>query len=401
MKKKDELDKEQQIPLKNIINELKRCDTYSRASKFYDKSIKSKKIKNLMKAMGLIKYTEFSEINLYNNKINKKKDIIPFSIKKIHNFLLKEAQEEKQKEIIKKEKLNNTTIKKLHQLTELNINHYKYKHPHLPPCIGTYTPNYNSIYKKTKASIITDNRKDNIIKNKSGLNIMKTLSLNNLDDKKNNKKYSTLETIKIKKSKITERKEKDKNINIFSYKSKNKNQYPLLNKNKSKNLFLNTISDSPTSSNKKYKIKSRIKNNLINEFDKEKNNSISFNNSGTYYNQSNSSKKNSNLGSTYKKQNNKNLINRTNSNSNSKKIKSRNISLKTIFIKPSIPSIGYYHPKYDYIKENIPKISFLSHNNKKDNITYKKNLLRKIITNYNIYKEYQLIQDLNNKYIFN
>ena len=165
MKKKDELSKEQQIPLKNIINELKKCDSYSRASKFYDKSIKSKKIKNLMKAMGLIKYSEFSEINLFN-KIKKKKDIIPFSIEKVHDFLLKEEQEEKQKEIIKREKLNNTVIKKLHQMTELNINHYKYKHPHLPPCIGTYTSNYDSIYKKTKEAIITNNnkdKKDNII----------------------------------------------------------------------------------------------------------------------------------------------------------------------------------------------------------------------------------------------
>ena len=110
MKKKDEFSKENQIPLKNIINELKKCDSYSRASKFYDKSIKSKKIKNLMKAMGLIKYAEFSEIHSFN-KIKKKKDIIPFSIKKVHDFLKKEEKEEKQKEIIKKEKLNNTVIK--------------------------------------------------------------------------------------------------------------------------------------------------------------------------------------------------------------------------------------------------------------------------------------------------
>ena len=249
-------------------------------------------------------------------------------------------------------------------MTELNINHYKYKHPHLPPCIGTYTPNYDSIYKKTKAAIITDynkDKKDKIIKNRSRVNIMKTLSLYNLDNTNNNKKYSTIETTKIKKYKFSERKDKDKKISIFSYKSKNKNQYPLLNRNKSKNLFLNTISNSPTSSNKKYKIKSRIKNNLNKEFDKE--NSISFNNSGTFYNQSNSSKKNLNLGSTNQKDKKYNLLCRT--NSNSRIIKSNNLSLKTIFIKPSIPSIGYYHPKYDYIKENIPKISFLSHNYKK------------------------------------
>ena len=109
MKKKDEFSQEQQIPLKNIINELKKCDTYSRASKFYDKSIKSKKIRNLMKAMGLIKFTEFSEVNLFN-KIKKKKDTIPFSIKKVH-FFIKEEKEEKQKEIIKREKLNNTVKK--------------------------------------------------------------------------------------------------------------------------------------------------------------------------------------------------------------------------------------------------------------------------------------------------
>ena len=118
MKKKDELSQKQQIPLKNIINELKKCDTYSRASKFYDKSIKSKKIRNLMKAMGLIKFTEFSEVNLFN-KIKKKKDTIPFNITKVHDYLIREEQEEKEKEIIKREKLNNTIIKKLHQMTEL------------------------------------------------------------------------------------------------------------------------------------------------------------------------------------------------------------------------------------------------------------------------------------------
>ena len=230
---------------------------------------------------------------------------------------------------------------------------------------------------------------------------MKTLSLNNLDNNSNNnKKYSTLETIKIKSLKLLENKGKNRNISIFSYSSKNKNQYPLLNRNKIKNNNLNTISNSPTSSNKKNKNKSRIKNNLIKDFDKEKNNSISFNNSDTYYNQSNYSKKNSNLylGNINNKLKNRILLNPT--NCNSRIIKGKNLSFKTIFLKPSIPSIGYYHPKYDYIKENIPKISFLSHNNKKEIISYKKNLLRKIITNYNIYTEYQLIQDLNNKYIF-
>ena len=88
-----------------------------------------------------------------------------------------------------------------------------------------------------------------------------------------------------------------------------------------------------------------------------------------------------------------NLLKNKNQNNN------KNLSYKSIFIKPSMPSIGYYNPKYDIINTNIPKISFLYHNNKnkKDDISYKKNLLRKVITKYNTDRDYEVIKVLNDK----
>ena len=79
-------------------------------------------------------------------------------------------------------------------MTELSIQEHNRKYSYLPPDIGTYNPKYDSIYKKTKATIISGINKDskeNIIKNKSDLNIAKTLSFNNLNN--NSKLYSTIE----------------------------------------------------------------------------------------------------------------------------------------------------------------------------------------------------------------
>ena len=54
-----------------------------------------------------------------------------------------------------------------------------------------------------------------------------------------------------------------------------------------------------------------------------------------------------------------------------------------------------YNPNYDYIKENIPSINFSQKILSKNNINYKKNLLRKIMVKYNVNKEYELFQNLN------
>ena len=45
-------------------------------------------------------------------------------------------------------------------MTELNIEQHKIKHQYNPPSIGTYNPNYDSIYKKAKATIILENHED-------------------------------------------------------------------------------------------------------------------------------------------------------------------------------------------------------------------------------------------------
>lgn len=414
MNKKNENKDEEQKTLRSVIHELKKCDAYSRASKFYDKTIKTKKITNIMKAMGLIKINEFSEVQLLN-KEKKKKNHIPFSIKKVKDYLLKKEQEERQKEIIKKEKFNNTIAKKLHKMTELSIQEHNRKYSYLPPDIGTYNPKYDSIYKKTKATIISGINKDskeNIIKNKSDLNIAKTLSFNNLNN--NSKLYSTIEAKNRNCFVLTEKNEDNKNKRIFPYNNKFENKYPLINKNKNFIKF-NTLATKPTSTfTMKNIFKSKIKKNILinNAFENDKNNnSISFNKdkSKISSNQYNSSKKlfeksdifcktkayNNSYFKNKKKTKMKTIKSRNDNLTNSKK----NLSLKTILLKPSIPSIGYYNPKYDYIKSSLPKISFLYHNNnnQKDNFSFKKNLLRKIIIKYNINTDYEVITDLNNK----
>ena len=397
----------QQKSLPNIVNELKKCDSYSRSSKFYDKLIKSKKIREIMKTMGLIKFKGFPEFNVFG-KNTKKKEPKPFNIQKIKKFLLKEEVDEKEKEIIKQQKLNNTIFKKLHRMTQLNIEQHKIKHQYNPPSIGTYNPNYDSIYKKTKATIFMEdhedkrNKKDKFVKNNSGVNVLQKLSLNNIDKAK---KFSNISNIK------DYSEEKGKNISILNNSKNYKSKYPIIFRNKKEFKNFNTISISQISS-RKNKIETISNKNILKAESERKNNTSnnSIKNNNDNLNSSNSSLKNtgtnnidifnktrtyyidSYLGNKNKKKIKSNLLSRNNYN-NSKK----NLSYKTIFIKPSIPSIGYYNPKYEFIKETIPKISFLYHSNKKDDLSYKKNLLRKKINKYNVNSEYQIITSLNNK----
>ena len=393
---------QQQKNLPSIIIELKKCDSYSRPSKFYDKTIKSKKIREMMKTMGLIKIKGFSELKMFHKSI-KRKEEIPFDINKVKEYLLKEEQEKIQKEIDKQEKLNNTVAKKLHKMTELNIEQLKNKHQYLSPSIGTYNPNYDAIYKKPKATIFFEKRKDNsnnlnnLVRNKSGFNMMKNLSLTNIN---NSKQFSTISSRNIDHPILTERKTNIKNYSIFSYNIKEKNENPL---SKDQNKNYNTISNIPFSF-KKYKVKKNI---FIKEFENKNNNST------------NSIKNNSDSSYSFVKQNSNNNLdifsktrpknidsylghknaqrNNLASRNNEKLNKDKNLTLKTLYIKPELPCIGYYNPKYDIIKANIPKISFLYHNIKKDDKNYKKYLLRKIMTNYNVEPDYQIIKSLNNK----
>ena len=398
----------QEKALHSIIQELKKCDTYSRASKYYNKSIKSRKIRDIMKTMGLIKINGFSEIQLLNKE--KKKEIMPFSIKKVKDFLRNEEKQERKKEIIKKEKFNNTIIKKIQKMTELNIQHYKNKHIYLSPDIGTYNPNYDSIYKKTKTAIITENNTDkkenNIKKNNRESNIIKSLSYYNINNN-NSEHFLTIQTKSRKKNLIlTDRKEKNENKKIFSYNYKFKSKYPLINNNNDFIKFNTLTTNHNSSSSLKKNIKKKNKRDILNK----NNNSISFNkdkNKVNFYHNTNSPKKlleinNSDIfnktktyNDSYLKINNKIKNNRNNNIINANK---KHLSHKTIFIKPTIPSIGYYEPKYDFIKSSLPKISFLYHNNNnynKNNFAYKKNLLRKTILKYNMFTDYQVITDLN------
>ena len=398
--------------LPNIVNELKKCDSYSRTSKFYDKTIKSKKIREIMKTMGAIKINTFSEFKVYQ-KDKRIVDSKPFNIQKIKNYLLKVDKDEKEKEIIKQKKLNNTVFKKLYRMTVLNIENNKKKHKYETPSLGTYNPNYDAIYKKPKATIIVDNKKDSIektiktnkkykiFKNKSGINVIKNLYINNIDND-NTKKFSTISSIKD----MRDEKRKDTiNSLLFTYKEKLKGKFPKVYRNKDENQNFNTINIFPLSTGRKKtnKIKSIInKNNLNTQYERQyKTSSNSIKNLHDNLTRSNSSTKNNidifNKTRTYyidsylESRKKPNIINKNNS-----KNKKKNFSHKVLFIKPEMPSIGYYNPNYDFIKENVPKICFLYHNMKKDDFSYKKNLLRKEITKYNINREYEIVKTLNN-----
>ena len=387
MKNNNEDSNELKNIIPNVIAELKKCDSYSRSSKFYDKVIKPKKIREILKTMGFLKINGFSEFKIFNkNKI--KKDEVPFNINKIKDYLEREEKLEKEKEIIKKLKFQNTIRKKLQKMTELNIENHKKNHQYLSPSIGTYNPNYNSIYKKTKGVIIKDDAKENLIKNKSGNNIFKNLSLTRTNNKK---LYSTISSRHLY---TEEKRDKKRKRNVLSYNTK----YPLIFRNKNDLINYNTTIINSFSTNKKKHLKSRIKKILLqNEIDNKKNNSIS-----SINNKSNSSIKKIgdnnidifNKTRTYTiDHNNENVKNKNNNLNN----KTQNLSYKSIFIKPSMPSIGYYNPKYDIINANTPKISFLYHNNNKDEISFKKNLLRRVITKYHIDTDYEVIKTLNDK----
>ena len=358
--------------------------------------------------------------------LKKKKVHIPFNLQKVKNYLLNYDKKIKEQENIKKEKFNNTAIKKLYKMTALNIEEFKNKHPYIPPSIGSYSPNYESIYKKTKSTIILDNRKktdENYFNNKSRINNnTKDLSLKtlNIDNKR---KFMTISSRNTKKDLLSEDKDKKNDISSFNTKY-NVSKNPFINDNKENSSNFNTISNVSISSNLKMNILRRkkipkIKNfNFNKDNDDKNNNSInSGENSKNKTNKSNSSGKNilintidifnktrpkcldpyfiNNLQNKIKLKSLDKDKNRTNSWNDKKK----NLSHNKMVIKPSQPSIGYYNPNYDFIKESIPKISFLYHNieKDKDRIEYKKHLLRKIISKYDVNKEYEIIKKLNEK----
>ena len=275
-------------------------------------------------------------------------------------------------------------------MTELNIENHKKNHQYLSPSIGTYNPNYNSIYKKTKGVIIKDDTKEKFIKNKSGNNIIQNLSLNSTNNKK---LYSTISSRHLY---TEEERDKNKNRNVLSYNTNYQNKYPLIFRNKNDLINYNVTTINSFSTNKKKHLKSRIKKMLLkNEFDIKNNNSIS-----SINNKSNSSIKkivDNNIDIFNKTRTYDNNNENINNKKNNLKNKTENLSYKSIFIKPDMPSIGYYNPKYDIINANIPKISFLYHNNKKDEILFKKNLLRRVITKYHIDTDYQVVKSLNDK----
>ena len=376
-------DYKQQKSLPNILYELKKCDSYSRSSKFYDKNIKSKKIREIMKTMGFIKCKHFSELELFYK--TKKKEMIPFNSRKVKEYLLREEEKIKERNLIKQEILNNKPIKKLYRMTVLNIEDYKSKHPNKSPSIGTYNPNYDSIYKKSKATLIFAAKESN----KNGVRY----NLSSKDIIKN----KTLLPINKAQTFINEYKNKDKgnnssSIKRFSY-NDNKNKDKKDNSNKFGNINFNTISN--TSSRIKL---ASIKRNISSE---NKNESMNSNSNKNTLKNINKNIDIFNKTRTYEpfyenksKSRNPKLLQLLSRNDKERK---KIMSHKTIFIKPTIPSIGYYHPNYDFIKENIPKISFYNHNDEKDPFAYKKNLLRKIVSKYDVNEEYQVIKSLNSK----
>jgi len=376
-------DYKQQKSLPNILYELKKCDSYSRSSKFYDKNIKSKKIREIMKTMGFIKCKQFSEFEMFYK--TRKKEMIPFNSQKVKEYLLKEEEKIKERNLIKQELLYNKPIKRLYRMTVLNIEDYKSKHPNKSPSIGTYNPNYDSIYKKSKATTIfaaKENNKNELFYNLSSKEINKNKTLSPIIKNqgfireyknKNNSSNSSIKTFSY-------------NNNIIKDKKDNSNRFGNINfntiSNTSSRIKLGSLKRKISNENKNDSLnsnsnKNSIKNIISNKID-------IFNKTRTYepfYENKSRGRKPKLL----------HLLSRND------KVRKKIMSHKTIFIKPTIPSIGYYHPNYDFIKENIPKISFYNHNEEKDQFAYKKNLLRKIVSKYDVNEEYQVIKSLNSK----
>jgi hypothetical protein len=333
-----------------------------------------------MKTMGFIKCKQFSEFELFYK--NKKKEMIPFNSQKVKEYLLREEEKIKERNFIKQELLNNKPIKRLYRMTVLNIEDYKSKHPNKSPSIGTYNPNYDSIYKKSKATTIfasKENNKNGVICNLSSKDIFKNKALSPIN------KTQTF---------INEYKNKSNNSSIKTYfYNDNKDKDKKDNTNKFGNINFNTISNT----SHRIKLKS-LKRNISAE---NKNESMNTNSNKNNIKHINKNVDIFNKTRTYEPfyQNKSkgikpkllHLLSRND------KVRKKIMSHKTIFIKPTIPSIGYYHPNYDFIKENIPKISFYNHNDEKDPFACKKNLLRKVVSKYDVNEEYQVIKSLNSK----
>lgn len=385
----------------NLLNELKECQNFSKNSKIYTKLFLNKKIDEVIRHIANIKNIETPEMQSDNKPQKKPPKIkMPFNISKFKKYLDAETAKLNSKinykKIMREKYEKSSAIKKIRDMTKINVENYRLLHPEIPPTIGSYSPNYDAIYKKPQVTIFHEkgNLDTNLFLNnnikRSRLkteNLMPRSNKNffNTDISNENVKYkkkllsqisvSSIQYPSIVTNYITKQKNNDynyKTINPNNYTNSNKFIHPLATETISNKSFNNNSINSISNTNRRIQRINKILQQNKNKSDLNSTENIYINN------------KNKNLNKTHKK-----LIEKEHS---LKKIASA-------IDKPSPPSIGFYSPKYDYVKETIPKISFDKHTNKKEGSSYKKYLLRKIMTKYDVDENYELIKTLNNKKI--
>ena len=328
-----------------LFQNIEKHDTFSKYSielnrifgdrtfkKFYYNLVMNRKFKD----DNFIKVFEKNKLSykLYKN----------FDLTKYQNYLTELEKEEENDEIIRKNFKNKFKFFKKEQKddyskTESKSNSKEKKYIPSVPDIGRYNPNYNSI-RKNQPNIIFSRNKFKI-----------KLQKNFTEEKK---KICTSPS----QPNINNRKNLNK-INILNHKNINKSQKSLAFNSKSNKNILNS-----TNHALRFSLYSKRKP-LINE--------------STIYSNYSNSNSNPNIF-----QNNIKGLVEFNKMSTNLKINS--------FIprQTKIPPLGFYEPKYDFIQTKSPEITI-----KRNPKITKKMKLKKILYEYNVPLQYELITNLN------
>ena len=264
--------------------------------------------------------------------------------------------------LTKKKKGNSTNNYNYHKIVKTHLNDKKHKKPEkknffhfrkknsqaelisLDPF--KYNPNYNAIFKKVPYVKIIEPNSNKEAKSSSQSNSKSKNSINNSNERENSSK-----------------KKKKKNI------STNNLKLPLVN---NRNFTRNDINNHALRFSKYGNYKSYLSSN-------DNENGINHNNI---------------ILNSPKKDINSNKINLKKIVSiNFNKMMSRRDKDFINYNSLKIPSFDRYSPKYDLVRKESPKISFSYHNMDNDESHKKRNLLRKIISSYNVGAEFQMISD--------
>ena len=356
-----------------LLDSISKFNTYSKYSNSLKKLFKNKTLKDYIKTLkNPMHIDSFQFITDFDKRTQKIEEEDEFNLlpkgylKKGKQLdLLNEESipiQEENKEITKNNFFKNSCIK---SLTNFNLSMIKLKHSReLDPF--KYNPNYNSIYKSIPTFKIISPNKKVIKKNaKSELFLTGIIAKNRIQNLKNLK------------------------INIINENSFNNNR----NKSK-KNIMIKSTSDNnikrinyrtlPHLKSFPFPFNNKIKKKRRNKFD----NNHAFRFSKYMPRKINIYNVNKRL--TYLEPNKYSFSNKNNKAIDFKKMESRDSNRWIYFERLITPSIYYYSPKYDYIDKQPLNILFnpkdFYRNNKKYNI-------KKILTSYNIKKEYESIDN--------